>query len=76
MELTCKTKESKIMRPVPQDLLKEYVQSQKFTSTSEIMQAMKEMFCDVIKTVWKMTALKSKNFRQIIGIFPHFRLKL
>lgn len=31
------------MQPVPQDLLKEYVQSQHFTSTAEIMEAMKEM---------------------------------
>ena len=31
------------MQPVPQDLLKEYVQSQHFTSTTEIMEAMKEM---------------------------------
>ena len=36
------------MQPVPQDLLKEYVQSQHFTSTTEIMEAMKEMFRDVI----------------------------
>ena len=39
------------MQPVPQDLLKEYVQSQHFTSTTEIMDAMKEMFRDVIQTV-------------------------
>ena len=31
------------MQPVPQDLLKEYVQSQHFTSTTEIMEAMKEI---------------------------------
>ena len=30
------------MQPVPQDLLKEYVQSQHFTSTADIMHAMKE----------------------------------
>ena len=39
------------MQPVPQDLLKEYVQSQHFSSTTEIMEAMKEMFRDVIQTV-------------------------
>ena len=39
------------MQSVPQDLLKEYVQSQHFTSTTEIMEAMKEMFRDVIQTV-------------------------
>ena len=42
------------MQPVPQDLLKEYVQSQHFTSTTEIMAAMKEMFRDVIQTVMEV----------------------
>jgi len=31
--------------------MKEYVQSQHFTSTAEIMTAMKEMFRDVLQTV-------------------------
>ncbi len=44
-------KESKKMNTAPQELLKEYVQSQHFTSTAEIMAAMKEMFRDVIQTV-------------------------
>ena len=39
------------MQPVPQDLLKEYVQNQHFTSTTEIMAALKVMFRDVIQTV-------------------------
>ena len=42
------------MQSVPQDLLKEYVQSQHFTSTTEIMDAMKEMFRDVIQTVMEV----------------------
>ena len=42
------------MQPVPQELLKEYVQSQHFTSTTEIMDAMKEMFRDVIQTVMEV----------------------
>ena len=42
------------MQPVPQDLLKGYVQSQHFTSTTEIMEAMKEMFRDVIQTVMEV----------------------
>lgn len=36
------------MNTVPQELLKEYVQSQHFTSTSEIMAAMKEMFTTTV----------------------------
>lgn len=34
------------MEPAPQELLKEYVNSQKFSSTADIMQPMKEMFRD------------------------------
>ncbi len=34
--------------------MKEYVQSQHFTSTAEIMSAMKEMFRDVIQTVMEV----------------------
>ena len=39
------------MNAAPQKLLKEYVQSQHFTSTAEVMQAMKEMFGEVIQQV-------------------------
>ena len=39
------------MNTAPQELLKEYVQIQHFTSTAEIMRAMKEMFRDVLQTV-------------------------
>ncbi len=42
------------MQVAPQELLKEYVKSQQFTSTSEIMQAMKEMFRDVIQTAMEV----------------------
>lgn len=42
------------MQSVPQNLLKEYVQSQNFTSTADIMQAMKEMFRDVIQQVMEV----------------------
>ena len=38
------------MQSAPKDLLKEYVQSQQFTS----MQAMKEMFCDVFEQVMEV----------------------
>ena len=42
------------MKSAPQDLLKEYVKSQQFTSTADIMQAMKEMFRDVIQQVMEV----------------------
>ena len=42
------------MQSAPKDLLKEYVQSQQFTSTADIMQAMKEMFRDVIEQVMEV----------------------
>jgi len=48
------TKETTKMQAVPQELLKEYVKSQHFSSTSEIMQAMKEMFRDVIQTAMEV----------------------
>ena len=38
------------MMTAPQELLKEYVKSQHFTSTAEIMTAMKEMFREVVET--------------------------
>ena len=39
------------MQPVPQDVLKQYVQSQHFSNTADIMAVMKEMFRDVIQSV-------------------------
>ena len=42
------------MNTAPQELMKEYVQSQHFTSTAEIMTAMKEMFRDVLQTVMEV----------------------
>ena len=47
-------KESKEMMRARQELLKEYVKSQDFTSTAEIMTAMKEMFRDVIQTAMEV----------------------
>ena len=42
------------MNAAPQELLKEYVKSQRFTSTAEIMTAMKEMFRDVVQTAMEV----------------------
>ena len=42
------------MQSTPKELLKEYVQSQQFTSTADIMQAMKEMFRDVLEQVMEV----------------------
>ena len=42
------------MQSTPKELLKEYVQSQQFTSTADVMQAMKEMFRDVIEQVMEV----------------------
>ncbi len=42
------------MRTAPQELLKEYVKSQHFTSTADIMAAMKEMFQDVVQTAMEV----------------------
>ena len=42
------------MNTAPAELLKEYVKSQHFTSTAEIMTAMKEMFRDVVQTAMEV----------------------
>ena len=42
------------MNTAPRELLKEYVKSQHFTSTAEIMAAMKEMFRDVVQTAMEV----------------------
>ena len=42
------------MQSAPQELLRAYVQEQKFTSTADIMEAMKEMFRDVIQQVMEV----------------------
>ena len=42
------------MNAAPAESLKEYVKSQQFTSTAEIMTAMKEMFRDVVQTVMEV----------------------
>lgn len=39
------------MTKTPSELMKEYVRSQKFTSTEEVMSAMKEMFKEVLQQV-------------------------
>lgn len=39
------------MERTPEEMMREYVNSQKFTSTSDIMTAMKEMFGDVLQQV-------------------------
>lgn len=42
------------MQIAPQELLKQYVQSQHVTSTAEIIATMKELFRDVIQQVLEM----------------------
>ena len=42
------------MQSAPQELLKQYVQSQHFTNTADIMEAMKDMFRDVIQQVMEV----------------------
>lgn len=52
--MVTRTKEAErmfFMNAVPAELMKEYVNSQKFTSTAEVMTAMRELFRDVIQTV-------------------------
>jgi putative transposase len=46
-----KTERIFFMTTIPAELMKEYVNSQQFKSTTEIMEAMKEMFRDVLQQV-------------------------
>jgi transposase-like protein len=39
------------MSKLPKELLREYVRSQNFTSTEEVLETMKEMFKDVVQEV-------------------------
>ena len=39
------------MEKTSKELLKEFVSSQNFTSTTDIMNSMKELFSDVLQTV-------------------------
>ncbi len=39
------------MEKTSKELLKEYINSQHFTSTADIMNGMKELFSDVLQTV-------------------------
>ena len=54
-----------MMQSAPQELLKQYVQSQHFTSTADIMAAMKEMFRDVIQQVMEVEMEEELGNRQI-----------
>ena len=47
-------KGSFFMTKVPAEIMREYVRSQNFTSTDEIMTAMKDMFRDVLQQVMEL----------------------
>ena len=42
------------MTKVPAEIMREYVRSQNFTATDEIMTAMKDMFRDVLQQVMEL----------------------
>ena len=45
------------MEKASKELLKEFVNNQKFTSTTDIMNSMKELFSDVIQQVMSATKI-------------------
>ena len=60
----------------PRELLKQYVQSQHFTSTADIMAAMKEMFRDVIQQVMEVEmdeALGRERCQRAKNEAPNYR---
>ena len=43
------------MEKVPAEMMREFVRSQKFTSTDEVMAAMKNMFKDILQSSGEMS---------------------
>ena len=54
------------------EIMKEYVRSQNFTSTDEIMAAMKDMFKDVLQEVICVNFKNSEIYSKIISLFYCF----
>lgn len=47
------------MEVTPKELMKQYVDSQNFTSTTEIMQAMKYLFVMQFNKLWKANLMSN-----------------
>ena len=43
---------------IPKELIKEYVKSENFTNTTDIMESIKSMFADVLNEVCKCQAME------------------
>lgn len=56
------------MQPVPQGLLKEFVQSQHFTSVAEIMAVMKKMLWDDIRIIMEVEMDEELGW-ECLGVF-------
>ena len=57
------------MEKIPKELLKAYVDSQEFNSTTEIMNAMKEMVRDVLQQVMESELDTPAMRRNCPGLF-------
>ena len=55
------------MEKTPQEMLKAYVDSQNFSSTTEIMKAMKEMFRDVLQQVMESELDTELGYEKVKG---------
>lgn len=55
------------MESTPKEMLKAYVDSQKFSSTTEIMDAMKEMFRDVLQQVMESELDTELGYEKVSG---------
>lgn len=53
-----------IMENTPENLLKDYLKSQKFTSTTQVMDAMKDMFKDVLEQVMECELEENLGFEK------------
>ena len=52
------------MEKTSKELLKEFVNSQHFTSTADIMNSMKELFSDVLQTVMEAELEKKLGYEK------------
>lgn len=52
------------MAKAPTEMMREFVRSQNFTSTDEVMTAMKDMFKDIFRRLWNVSLPMNSAMRK------------
>ena len=52
------------MTKAPAEMMREFVKSQNFTSTDEVMTAMKDMFKDILQELWNVNLPMNSAMRK------------